>query len=253
MPICTDPSIFSTHPYNQRINTDHIQNLVESMKRNGFLENRPILVNSRMQVMDGRQRLHAALILKIPVVFNIFIGTEAEEIQTIKDIQISNNWNITNHIAFGCEYKDAGCLAVDEICRKYGIKYNDFCALALINSSETTQKIKNLTLGINKEKTDAKINFRLGVLNKLHSMINDSAMKNPKFASSLSFKKSVIRVTTAKDFSEDIFLHKCEMYLDKIRPKTSIIEYIRMFVAIYNTRNSEKIKLEILEKYKDNY
>ena len=249
MPIAKDLSIFKEHPFNKRKCRDfEIQRLVDSMKKNGFLEDRAILVNKNMQVMDGNQRLAAAKILGIPVYFTVFQGSEDEEKNIIISIQNSKNWEIQNFIEWGVADGNPGSLEIDELLKKYNLDYRMFCAILGLNPTDVSKKIRDFSYRFNKYEYDTRLQYRLDIIKEFQDLIRESELKLPEFATSLAFKKGVVRMISSIGFDRDEFMKRMAKKISRIQHRHSIYEYVELFTDIYNFRNFKPLRPEILER-----
>lgn len=70
---------------------DAFRNLIESMAKNGFDDNYPIIVNKYLRFVDGSHRLAVALYLKIP-----YVPIKCEEKSYNMDPEYSLKWFMEN-------------------------------------------------------------------------------------------------------------------------------------------------------------
>lgn len=90
-----DLSTFKTLPGNRVPNLQHINRLVYSINKYGMKCN-PILVNERMEVIDGQHRLEAAKIANTFVYYIIVNGYSLTEVHTLNLNQ--KNWSKTDYM-----------------------------------------------------------------------------------------------------------------------------------------------------------
>ena len=84
-----DLKMFKSITGNRPTNPQHIRRLTDSIKVNGLLCN-PILVNEKMEVIDGQHRLDACKNAETEVYFIILTGYSLPEVQTLNLNQ--KNW-----------------------------------------------------------------------------------------------------------------------------------------------------------------
>lgn len=82
-----DYDIFKLVKGNRQVHYGHVKNLISSIAKKNMLEQNPILVNERMEVIDGQHRLHAARALNLPVPYKVLSGAD------LKDVQLLNAHN----------------------------------------------------------------------------------------------------------------------------------------------------------------
>lgn len=81
----TDYSLFKTIKGNREVTMGHILRLKRNIEKHNMLADQPILVNSKMEVIDGQHRLEAAKQLGVPIFWK---QGDAED---IRDTQLLNS------------------------------------------------------------------------------------------------------------------------------------------------------------------
>lgn len=91
----TDYSQFKYIDSNRSVNKRHVQELIESFTSfPDLIPKNPILVNEKMEIIDGQHRLQAASTLRIPVYYIVAKGTSVEDAQMMNATQRS--WSIVD-------------------------------------------------------------------------------------------------------------------------------------------------------------
>ena len=114
----TDYSIFKELKGNREVAEKRISKLVKSFVDNGWLMN-PILVNEKMEVIDGQARLEALKILKMPAYYIIQEGLTVEHCRAMNIYQ--SNWSIRDYVV---SYAKSGMMSY-EVLREAGEKSKD--------------------------------------------------------------------------------------------------------------------------------
>lgn len=100
----TDYSQFRTLKGNRPVAPRHVQQIVDSFQANpGLIELRPILVNEKLEVVDGQHRLKAAEMLGLRLPYIIAPGLDIATAQTMNALQ--RPWNMLD---FANSYAYAG-------------------------------------------------------------------------------------------------------------------------------------------------
>lgn len=82
---------------NRDINTSHVRAIQRSLEENGnWLDRAPIIVNERMEVVDGQHRLEAAKGLELPVCYTIRAGIGSREAQQMN--LLHKNWGPADYL-----------------------------------------------------------------------------------------------------------------------------------------------------------
>lgn len=66
-----DYNIFKKHPNNREIFHANLEKIKRSIQIKNLLEYRPIIVDKKMQVIDGQHRLEAARQLGVPIYYQM--------------------------------------------------------------------------------------------------------------------------------------------------------------------------------------
>lgn len=83
---------------NREVDKRHVKKLAASIRRKNLLFVRPLIVNSRMEVIDGQHRLAAAQQIKAPVYYIKCDGLTKEDIAALNTAQ--KNWTRLDFINF---------------------------------------------------------------------------------------------------------------------------------------------------------
>lgn len=94
----TDYSIFKIMADNRDVNQLHVQRLVASFREKHLIS--PIIVNERMQVIDGQHRLQASAETGLPVYYLVIPGYGINEVQILNTNQ--KNWNKSDFLEMYC-------------------------------------------------------------------------------------------------------------------------------------------------------
>lgn len=94
--VTKDYSKFKNIDGNRKITPAHVEKLVAAMERRNLLEYFPVLVNEKMEVIDGQHRLIAAAKLDYPVTYEVVPGLELEDVMSINTN--SKGWSTMDFI-----------------------------------------------------------------------------------------------------------------------------------------------------------
>src|SRR5690606_32281431 len=105
----TDYGQFKIKKGNREINRGTVNRLMKAISKKNMLSANPIIVNSKLEVIDGQHRLAAAQQLGVPINYVIFNPASLEEIQML-NVNMKP-WSsldfLQSYIAVGKkEYKD---------------------------------------------------------------------------------------------------------------------------------------------------
>lgn len=130
-----DYAKFRTLDGNRTLNELHLKRLVSSMRVNYLLS--PIVVNERMEVIDGQHRFAAAKELGLPVNFIIVIGYGLREVQILN--ANAKNWTANDYLSGYCDLGYEDYLTYRTFREKYGFGHNE--CMAMLSGTTTTGKV----------------------------------------------------------------------------------------------------------------
>ncbi len=120
---------------NREVSPTRIRKIVESINKVGYITS-PIIVNERMEVIDGQGRLEALEFLGMPVEYIVHKGAGIEECLSMNIHQ--TNWTIRDYIK---SYADRGMQSYIYT-QKLIEDFADISILAVIMATQETNKIQ---------------------------------------------------------------------------------------------------------------
>jgi len=120
---------------NREVSPTRIRKIVESINRVGYITS-PIIVNEKMEVIDGQGRLEALKYLGMPVEYIVHKGAGIEECLSMNIHQ--SNWTIRDYIK---SYADRGNQSYIYT-QKLIDDFADISILAVIMATQETNKIQ---------------------------------------------------------------------------------------------------------------
>ena len=126
-------SIFKRQKGNRPINKNHLDRLILSMKKKYLVS--PILVNEKMEVIDGQHRLQAQKELNLPTYYIKIKGYNIEETRIFN--QNTNNWTANNFMEAFCDLGMPEYIKYKKFQKKY--KFNHQCTMNLLMGNNSSQ------------------------------------------------------------------------------------------------------------------
>jgi hypothetical protein len=243
-----DLSIFKQIKGNRPPNPQHIRRLASSIRTSGMLQN-PIIVNDKMEIIDGQHRLLAAKEVSSDVYFIILNDYEMKEVQILNLNQ--KNWTSKD---FMHAYAEMGITSYIQL--KYFINKNkcfnitdciSLCSnLSSSGSSSISQKFRN---GTDKEFKLSEV-FQEGTWKgKDFDLAQEWADKIKLCKDYYSgynkstFVKTMINLIRNDKFDFFEFLNKLKNQQDKMIDASNIGQCTLIIEDIYNHRRRDKINL----------
>lgn len=222
----TDYSRFSTIEGNRPKNQLHIKRLKASMKEELLVS--PIIVNEKMQVIDGQHRLQASKELNLPVRYIVCYGYGLNQVHRLN--QNSKNWQLLEFVE---GYADMGMkpyIILRDFVATYGFGIGSCMDLICSHSGAATVDLKNGNLVIK--------NYKKGCL--LADYIVEIGEQFEHYKEQ-AFIKAVVRVSKKQGFDMETFLRKVQ--LKPLKKATHIDAYVGQIEDIYNYKNRNKLNL----------
>lgn len=244
-----DLSIFNQIEGNRPPNPQHIRRLSQSIKDNGLLCN-PILVNEKMEVIDGQHRLLAAKDAKSEIYYVILKGYDLKEVHALNLNQ--KNWASKD---FMHGYAKMGIESYVKL-REFYKKNSDFsltdCIAMCSNTSNTgSASISNKYRPTYKNKTAQKEVFEEGTWKGkdfifAQEIADKIRLTKPYYNNyrRFSFVRAILSLTLyKKEFDFNTFMHKLRLQPTALVDCTSVSQYKMLIEDIYNYRSRDKVNL----------
>lgn len=243
-----DLSIFKSINGNRVPNLQHIRRLTDSLKFHGMKCN-PILVNEKMEVIDGQHRLQAAKNVNTFVYYIVVNGYKLEEVHTLNLNQ--KNWTKRDYME---GYADMGIESYIKL-REFVQKNYDFSFTdCIVLCSNTTSSAGTYSLTDKYRKDGTRTNqaqvFEEGTwVGKDFDLAQQFAYKirmvKPYFE---GYNKSIFVCTMIGLLQNNLFDFSEFMHKVRLQPKALVDcanrEQMRSLIEdIYNYRSRNKVNL----------
>lgn len=117
---------------NRTINKTHVKKLMHSIQNENLLKYQPIVVNEKLEVIDGQHRLEAAKNLGIPIWYTVVEGLNLIDVQVLNENM--KTWSLRD---FAESYKKIGYkdyAVLLSFCDKYKLPFS--VAVPLLSETE---------------------------------------------------------------------------------------------------------------------
>lgn len=242
-----DLSIFKSIDGNRVPNLQHIRRLTDSLKVHGMKCN-PILVNEKMEVIDGQHRLQAAKNVNTFVYYIVVNGYKLEEVHTLNLNQ--KNWNKRDYMDGYADMGVESYIKLKEFVQKnYDFTFTDCIAMCSNITTGTTHTMAHKFRNNRNDRKQIEV-FEEGTwLGKDFDLAQEWAHKirmcKPYFEgyNKTTFVATMIGLLQNKLFDFSEFMHKV-----RIQPKALVDcanrEQMRALIEdIYNYKSRNKVNL----------
>ncbi len=246
--------IFKKHPSNVSLIEGNVLKIVKSIQIRNLLIHRPILVDSKMQVIDGQHRLEAAKRLGVPIFYEIQGDLKSEDMRLLNENM--RVWRKRDYVDF---FSAEGSIEYSKL-KRFMNKHNLSVESALTalnvhtisraNGSKTRQgRTSPLKEGLFIFPTDEEVKMCEEIITKTNRVLeyiipkidgSKAYLRGPKF------RRAMFIFFSVRSFDIDLFMNKLSYRLDLVRPCTTLSESVRMLKNIYNWKNHNPITEDIL-------
>ena len=242
-----DLGIFMVTIGNRPANPQHVRRLADSIRKHGILQN-PIIVNEKMQVIDGQHRLLAAKDAGSEVYYIIVPGYKLEEVQVLNLNQ--KNWTKKD---FMDGYADMGIVPYVKL-RDFTSKNKDFnitdCIAMCQNSTSTaatslSQKYRYKSKVMNQKEVFEEGTWIGKDFDLAQAWIDNLRMIKPLYAgyNRTVFIAAMIGMFKNDNFDFMEFLSKLKLQPQKLYDCSNVSQFKSLIEEIYNYRRREKVNL----------
>jgi len=242
----SDLSIFRQIDGNRVPNLQHVNRLAESIRVYGMKCN-PILINERMEVIDGQHRLMAAKEAESFVYYIIVDGYSLKEVHTLNLNQ--KNWTKKDFME---GYANMGIESYVKL-RNFANKNNDYgfsdCIALCQNNGSSSSRTLAVQIYNNKLDSSAQIfeqgTWRNGNMDIAQDMANKIRMIKSYYSNynRSSFVQTMIILLQKEIFDFNEFMHKLRLQPTALVDCANREQYKTLIEDIYNYKSRNKTSL----------
>jgi|TARA_R110000782_G_scaffold51494_1_gene110925 hypothetical protein len=224
--------IFSSVEGNRAVNPNHVKKLMSAMEKELLVS--PIIVNERLEVIDGQHRLAACSRLGLPIYYITVEGYDREQVQMLN--VNSRNWSTDDFVESMISKGSEDYTILKAFREKFKIPYTSSVALLGSLSSEY-----NRQLMFKFKEGDFKIKDL-----KRGQDVGDLVEKASKYFEAARTKYFVSAITRCYDnpvFDGNDFIHKLSLNSSMINKCRNTKQYLEVIEEIYNYRRRDKVNL----------
>jgi hypothetical protein len=229
-----DYDMFSSFTSNREVDQKHVNGLVLKIRKKNKLPIRPILVDSKLRIIDGQHRLEAARILGTEIYYSVSDNVTQDDIAELNPGQ--KNWNTMDYINFYSIQGKPEFLKFSKFLSTYpDITISAALSITSGTFTRNSKAIREGDMNVDNIDEGIKVAQALIVLNKKyqHFWIYDSR-----------FPVALAKAMMNECFSLEQFIKKIDINPRAFVRTTTVKESGKMIEEIYNYRNSVN-KIEV--------
>lgn len=232
--------LFKKHPSNTPINETIVQKLVDSMQQKNMLMVKPILVNEKMQVLDGQHRLEAAKKLNLAV--HYIVQKDAEDMDMVLLNANQRTWKLVDYHNFFVTQGSPEYRKLEDFTKQHKMNLQEY--MKLDNYGRKSVNSHNFRHGRFVMPDEEEQRGKLKIWNFAKELIHFISKRRsdiPQVLKSVNFQRALISFLKRDDVNLEEMRGKVEMKIDIVGARSGIGGYYSMFMEIYNHRRREPI------------
>lgn len=229
-----DYSIFKFREDNRPIIPNHVKKLAKRMSERGWLPTSVVTINGSGDIIDGQNRVTAAMSVGCPIRYKVVKGAGSDEMTEMNTLQ--KNWSPFDHLHKFVVKGNKNYVVFNNFITDYPMyKYTEVAMF--LNNSMSSVKRDTFESGEYVVKNEKKAREWANNILELKPYFE-------KYYNKSIFVRAVIKImSNKKEFVFEEFLHKVKLRPTKLVPCGTVEQYVELIEDIYNYRRSEKVNL----------
>lgn len=226
----TDYGKFSLHEKNRRLNYNKIEKLAEAMKKKNLLPLFPIVVNSKMEILDGQHRFEAAKRAKVTVSF--VVSNQKYDIEHVADSNnFQSHWQLSDYVNYYVKENKLDYITLQKLANKY-----DIGVAGVANLSDKRNISADIRTG----------NFIFTDIAEINELLSHARAIGIEFAfpfwNSRPFLRALRHVIKVKGYNKMRMGQKIQANRKLLVKCHEADAYIRVLEEIYNSNAVEHVR-----------
>jgi hypothetical protein len=218
---------------NREVNQKHVKKLARAVQAKNLLHVNPIIVNDKMEIIDGQHRLEAARLLKVPIFYVV------DESITKQDISALNanarNWMLMDYINYWTTEKAPGFATLSKYISEYPF-LKPSTIISLLSGRENGglagEYIQQGKVFITNESGAIEI---ISLLQKIgnYNMV----------AFETKFVTAILKLSQHEEWDSDRMIRQVDKQPRSLVKCANVKQYIEMLLEIYNYQQQKRIRM----------
>jgi hypothetical protein len=229
-----DYTIFKFRKENRPIIPNHVKKLAKRMSERGWLSTSVVTINGNGDIIDGQNRVTAAMSVGCPVRYKVVKGAGSDEMTEMNTLQ--KNWSPFDHLHKFVVKGIPSYVTFDKFVNDYPMfKYTEI-GMFLTNSLSGVKR-DTFESGQYVVKSEKKGREWADNILQLKPYFE-------KYYNKSIFVRAMIKImSNKKDFVFEEFLHKVKLRPTKLVPCGTCEQYVELIEDIYNYKRIGKVNL----------
>lgn len=229
-----DYTIFKFRKDNRPVIPNHVKKLAKRMSEKGWLSTSVVTINGNGDIIDGQNRVTAAMSVGCPIRYKVVKGAGSDEMTEMNTLQ--KNWSPFDHLHKFVTKGNESYIVFDKFVNDYPMfKYTEVAMF--LNNSMSSVKRDTFESGQYVVKNEKKGRLWADYILQLKPYFE-------KYYNKSIFVRAMVKIlSNKKDFVFEEFLHKVKLRPTKLVPCGTVEQYVEMIEDIYNYMRKDKVNL----------
>jgi len=238
----TDYEMFQYIPGNRDIDSNNVDRLVGSINRQGQIQ--PVLLDEKLFVIDGQNRIAACKELDIYVRFQLTSLGENGRLELVQMVNtVRKNWSWENYLKMYCVMGKGSYMHYKELLDRYKFEHTAMLAVVLFASLDGGAGSIIFKKGELKIKDLSETTERLNNIEDYWRFISRAYIYTGKKRETPPAKLiiAIVKIMKHENFEHKTMLKKLQNDVSGFAGINTINGFVDELVKIYNMRNQNKI------------
>lgn len=223
----TDYDRFTILGANRRLNRPHVNKLKIALEENGnFTKSVPVLVNQRMEVIDGQHRLEACRELRLPVYYTVVSGLSIKDARNMNILQ--RNWRVSDYLESYVNEGLPAYIKLNQLVEDYGDVFGLSILILYANGKQYSGYGRDYRTGDLPDFDLEKARDRLDDLSQLRIIF-------PGFATKV-MAVALLNIMNSPNYDQDRMVRCVSRKADTMKVYQLLTENMRQLEEVYNNR-----------------
>ncbi|MFY9308086.1 MAG: ParB N-terminal domain-containing protein [Bacteroidia bacterium] len=225
-------TLFKSFTSNREVDESHVKKLMDAISKKNMLPLNPIIVNDKMQVVDGQHRLEAAKRLKYDIFYIVSETIKKEDIASLNSN--SKNWNLMDYINYYSVEKKPGFSVLSSFISQNPMIKPSLCLQLLsVDNSRNSNELKNGVIEVGNIKNAEEI---VSYLKDIYNFCS--------FAYSRDFILAMRKIYDSGHYEHEQMMKQINKQPRSLVQCVNVKQYIEMLEDIYNRGMHSKISFK---------
>lgn len=232
---------FSFITGNRDINLHNLNKIKSSLRKENRQQFRPILVNEKLEVIDGQHRLQAAKELGLPIFYEVQPDLRKSDIVLFQN---QRRWGIEDYLKYHASDGNEMCKVVIALGLEIGM--GSFSVLKILSKDGGNGRWRNILqsgeMGVYSEELEA-IRGKIDTVVRLVFQIRDklSMPNSGTFLDTYGFRIALYKFLLIEGVDEVRLSEKLDAKMDIFRKGVSSKQHFETIKQVYNFRCSKTV------------